>query len=188
MYQSEMTSTTQVSFPFLCELEEKWTDVLEELDILLFNEAVSNISLFKSHPETAVYSGNWDRFYFWEDGKKNKKNCELCPKTTELIKNIPKVVSAGLVLLSRESHIKPHSDPANGLSRCHLSLVSPDALKEYDRRATCALIAKTCGLRVEDEIYYWTPGYAFVFSDFKEWEAWNWGDRTCFVLEIDFKA
>ena len=110
------------------------------------------------------------------------------PTSTELIKNIPKVVSAGLVSLSRESHIKPHSDPANGLSRCHLSLVSPDALKEYDRRATCALIAKTCGLRVEDEIYYWTPGYAFVFSDFKEWEAWNWGDRTCFVLEIDFKA
>lgn len=44
-----------------------------------------------------------------------------------------------------------------------------------------------CGLRVGDIMYTWTPGKAFVFDDTEEHEAFNYGDRTRFILLIDFK-
>ena len=44
-----------------------------------------------------------------------------------------------------------------------------------------------CGMRVGDIMYTWSSGKAFVFDDTEEHEAFNYGDRTRFILLIDFK-
>lgn len=174
-------------FPFLCSLEKNWTHVLEELDNLLFNEVEANISLFKPWHEKEIYEGDWDVYGLYFFGEKNKKNCDRCPRTTELVESIPGMITAGFSALGPDTHIKPHVGYTNSVLRCHLGLVVPKPLPDYDRRSSCTLTAKTCGLRVGEEIYHWEPGKAFVFDDTVEHEAFNWGNRTRFILLIDFE-
>jgi beta-hydroxylase len=174
-------------FPFLTQLEENWKDVLEELDSLLYAEAEANVSLFQAWHEKEIYEGDWDVYGLYEFGKKNLKNCERCPKTTALVESIPGMTTAGFSALAPETYIKPHVGYTQEVLRCHLGLVVPKPLPAYDRRATGSLIADTCGLRVGDQFFHWEPGKAFVFDDTIEHEAYNYGDRTRFVLLIDFK-
>jgi aspartyl/asparaginyl beta-hydroxylase (cupin superfamily) len=174
-------------FPFLTQLEENWKDVLEELDSLLYAEAEANVSLFQAWHEREIYEGDWDVYGLYEFGKKNLKNCERCPKTTALVESIPGMTTAGFSGLAPGTHIKPHVGYTGEVLRCHLGLIVPNPLPDYDRRATGCLTAQTCGLRVGDDLHYWAPGEAFVFDDTIEHEAYNWGNRTRFVLLIDFK-
>lgn len=174
-------------FPFLNDLEANWKDILEELDNILYNEVESNISYFQEWHEKDIYEGRWEVFGLYWNGKKDTKNCELCPKTAAVVESIPGMVNAGFSALAPETHIKPHRGYTNEVLRCHLGLITPKPLPDYDRRATCTLTAQTAGLRVGDEVYYWQPGRAFVFDDTEIHESWNWGDRTRFVLLLDFK-
>ena len=96
-------------------------------------------------------------------------------------------MTAGFSAMAPETHIRPHVGYSDDVLRCHLGLITPKPLPDYDRRATGIWTAKTCGLRVDDEFYYWEEGKAFVFDDTIQHEAWNWGDRTRFILLIDFK-
>ena len=174
-------------FPFLTDLESNWKDILEELDNLLYNEVESNISYFQEWHETDIYEGRWDVFGLYWDGKKNTENCELCPKTTAVIESIPGMVNAGFSALAPETHIKPHVGYTDEVLRCHLGLITPKPLPDYDRRSSPMLSSGACCLRVGEEIYQWKEGKAFVFNDTIEHEALNWGDRTRFILLIDFK-
>ena len=174
-------------FPFLQTLEENWTDVLEELNNLLYAESEANISLFEPWHEKDIYEGDWDVYGLYAFGKKLKKNCDRCPKTTALVKSVPGMTTAGFSALAPNTHIKPHVGYTDEVLRCHLGLVVPDPLPDHDRRATCPLTSETCGLRVGNDIYRWEPGKAFVFDDTIEHEAWCFGNRTRFVLLIDFK-
>lgn len=174
-------------FPFLKSLEDSWEDVLEELNNLLYNEVENEKSYFQSWHEVEIYEGRWDVYGLYAFGEKLKSNCERCPKTTSLIESIPGLTTAGFSALAPETHIRPHVGYSDDVLRCHLGLITPKPLPDYDRRATGILTAKTCGLRVDDDFYYWEEGKAFVFDDTIRHEAWNWGDRTRFILLIDFK-
>lgn len=176
-----------IEFPFLQSLEDSWEDVLEELNNLLYNEAENQKSYFQPWHEVQIYEGQWDVYGLYAFGEKLEGNCKRCPKTTSLIESIPGMVTAGFSALAPETHIRPHVGYTKEVLRCHLGLITPKPLPDYDRRATGVLTAKTCGLRVDDEFYYWEPGKAFVFDDTQLHEAWNWGDRTRFILLIDFK-
>lgn len=176
-----------VKFPFLKSLEDSWEDVLEELNNLLFNEAENNKSYFQSWHEVEIYEGRWDVYGLYAFGEKLEGNCKRCPKTTSLVESIPGMVTAGFSALAPDTHIRPHVGYSDSVLRCHLGLITPKPCPDYDRRATGALTADTCGIRVGDEFYHWAPGKAFVFDDTLEHEAWNWGDRTRFILLIDFK-
>jgi len=176
-----------VQFPFLRSLEDGWEDVLEELNNLLYNEAENNRSYFQPWHEVNLYEGQWDIYGLYSSGKKLTSNCSRCPKTTTLIESIPGVINAGFSSLAPETHVRPHASHDKRILRCNLGLITPNPLPDYDRRATGILTAKTCGLRVEDDFHYWEPGKAFVFDETKENESWNWGERTRFILAIDFK-
>lgn len=174
-------------FPFLKSLEDSWEDVLEELNNLLYNESENNKSYFQAWHEVEIYEGRWDVYGLYAFGEKLENNCKRCPKTTSLVESIPGMVTAGFSALAPETHIRPHVGYSDSVLRCHLGLITPKPCPEYDRRATGTLTSDTCGIRVGDEFYHWAPGKAFVFDDTLEHEAWNWGDRTRFILLIDFK-
>lgn len=174
-------------FPFLKSLEDSWEDVLEELNNLLYNESENNKSYFQAWHEVEIYEGRWDVYGLYAFGEKLENNCKRCPKTTSLVESIPGMVTAGFSALAPETHIRPHVGYSDSVLRCHLGLITPKPCPEYDRRATGTLTSDTCGIRVGDEFHHWAPGKAFVFDDTLEHEAWNWGDRTRFILLIDFK-
>ena len=168
-------------YPFLQTLEDHWRSVLGELDNLLYNEAANDKSYFEPWPETEIYNGNWDVFGLYFQGRKFTKNCEFCPKTTELIESVPGMTTAGFSALEPGTEILPHVGYSDEVLRCHLGLITPKPVESQQ-----SLLA-TCALKVEDEIFVWTEGKAFVFDDTKEHSAWNYGDRTRFILLIDFK-
>ena len=176
-----------VEFPFLKSLEDSWEDVLEELNNLLYNEVENEKTYFQPWHEVEIYEGKWDVYGLYAFGEKLNGNCQHCPKTTSLVESIPGLMTAGFSAMAPETHIRPHVGYSDDVLRCHLGLITPKPLPDYDRRATGILTAKTCGLRVDDEFYYWEEGKAFVFDDTIQHEAWNWGDRTRFILLIDFK-
>lgn len=175
-----------VTQPFLSLLEENWKDVLEELENLLYNEAESGKSYFAAWPETEIYEGCWDVFSFYVEGEKIQSNCSFCPKTTALIDRVPGVRAALFSGLGTETYIKPHVGYSPDTLRCHLGLITPKRSSNgISREHPLPLI--NCGMRVGDITYTWSPGRAFVFDSSEEHEAFNYGDRTRFILVIDFK-
>lgn len=169
-----------MDFPFIKTLENNWKAVLEELDSLLYDEAANNKNHFDPWPETDIYTGTWDVFGLYYMGQKLEKNCTLCPKTTALIESTPGMTTAGFSALAPETEITPHVGYTDSVLRCHLGLIVPQPVEGRET------LLPTCALQVEQEIYTWVPGRAFVFDDTKLHSAWNYGDRTRFVLLIDF--
>lgn len=151
-------------FPFLERLERDWK--------LIHNELVAlNKSYFMQWPERDIYRGDWKVFGLYKFGEKIEELCKLCPRTTEIIEEIPGLVTAGFSSLAPGTHITPHVGYTSQVLRCHLGLITPE----------------NCAIRVGEETRSWLPGSCFVFDDTLEHEAWNRGDSNRIVLLLDFK-
>jgi beta-hydroxylase len=99
-------------------------------------------------------------------------NTMLCPKTTELIKkHIPAHGTAGFSRLAADTIITPHTGYQGNCLRMHLGLEIPIG---------------DCGLRVNDDIYHWYPGRAFIFDDHQQHDAWNSTESDRVILIVDF--
>jgi len=151
-------------FTGISSLVHKWEGIRDELDEL------AN-SAFMKWPETSLYDGNWTVFPLFKVGTKIEANCLLCPRTTELLENIPGMITAGFSSLAPGTYIGPHVGYTNEVLRCHLGLKP----------------AENCAIRVGSETRSWDPGSCFVFDDTVEHEAWNRGTQTRVVLLFDFK-
>jgi len=163
-----------MQFPFLDLLEGNWQDIKQELDSVLFDEVKKDKDYFKPWPEKEIYQGKWDVFGLYDWDEKLEKNCEMCPKTTELVEEIPGLKTAGFSALAPQTHIKPHQGyEENPVLRGHLGLIIPKP-------------SSSCWLRVDDKKYTWEPGKAFVFDDHLWHEAHNESNAWRFILLFDF--
>ncbi len=163
-----------MEFPFLETLEGNWQDILEELDDLLFDEVEKGTDHFTKWREPELYLGDWDVFALYDWDKKVEEHCEMCPKTTKLVEQIPGLKTAGFSALAPHTHIKPHQGyEENPVYRGHLGLIVPKP-------------KESCWLRVDETTYHWEPGKAFVFDDHQWHEAHNEGDSWRFILLFDF--
>lgn len=151
-------------FPFLARLQKDWELILGELQGLYRGH-------FSDWPERDIYQGGWKVFGLYKFGKKLPEFCRLCPRTTDIIEEIPGLETAGFSSLAPMTHITPHAGYTNRVLRCHLGLVIPE----------------NCAIRVGQETRHWYPGSCFVIDDTIEHEAWNRSDRTRIVFLLDFK-
>lgn len=152
-------------FPFTRRLTHAWPQIRRELEALRSGD-------FVAWPEKYLYDGKgWDTFGLFALGVRIDRNCRLCPHTADALESIPGLVSAGFSCLAPGTHIDPHTGYPDGLLRCHLGVVVPEA----------------CGLRVAHEVRHWREGRCLVFDDTAEHEAWNRSDRTRVVLLLDFR-
>jgi beta-hydroxylase len=149
-------------FPFVEDLEERWRDVLGELEALGSRTFIPWI-------ERHGYSGRWDMFPLLVHGREVEENCRLCPRTAALAASIPRVNSAGFSWLGPHSHIKPHRGHNPALVNCHLGLIIPQG----------------CRIRAGAEIRTWTPGGCLAFHDCEEHEVWNDADEPRVILLAD---
>src|SRR4051812_13003882 len=155
-------------YPFVRILEENWQDILAEY------QAVARDPAMHAWPEGQIYDGGWDTFGLYAFGKKRHMNCDLCPKTTKLVEQIPGMVMAGFSRLAPGTHIKPHvgyGGWAQYVMRCHLGLIVPGG----------------CEMRVGPETRTWQEGKMTVFCDATEHEGWNRGTTQRVVLLLDFR-
>jgi beta-hydroxylase len=144
-------------------LEANWQPIREEC---------LAASGYVQWPELGIYEGNWDVFGLWDlQGTLIEHNAGVCPNTVSILRQIPNLRTAGFSRLGAGCHIKPHKGYTDEVLRCHLGLIIPGG---------------DCALRVEDTVYKWGEGKAFVFDDRLLHEAWNYTDSDRYVLLLDF--
>lgn len=155
--------------PQLKILEENFSVILNELKNLREN---SNNNYwaepFPGYIDEKSKS-KWHVFSFQFFGIKHPLNCSLCPKTYEILKQIPNLVSADFSYLPSHIFIKPHKGFTPMVLRAHLGLIIPN----------------DCGIRVGDETRIWEEGKMLIFDDSFEHEAWNESKEDRFVLMLD---
>lgn len=142
-------------------LESNWLGIREE--------CLGAIS-YMEWPES-IYDGKWDVFGLYDlQGNLIEQNAKQCPFTTSILQQIPNLKIAGFSRLGAGAHIKPHKGYSDEVLRCHLGLVVPEG---------------DCGLKVEETVYQWQEGKAFIFNDRLLHEAWNYTEADRYVLLLD---
>ena len=142
-------------------LEANWLQIREE--------CLGAINYVK-WPES-IYDGKWDVFGIYNlQGDIIEDNAKNCPFTTSVLQQITNLKVAGFSRLGAGAHIKPHKGYTDEVLRCHLGLVIPEG---------------DCALKVEETVYQWQEGKAFIFNDRLLHEAWNYTDSDRYVLLLD---
>ena len=149
-------------FPFVEKLEGNWASVLTEYTLLKTGTI--------PYIEHDLYRGEWDVFPFIVFGDKDEDRCKLCPKTWELVKDIPGLTTASFSILRGSTDIHPHTGFTDKVLRCHLGIKIPHG---------CAII-------VGDEPRRWQEGKCLIFDDTVEHSAYNKSDEERVVLLLDF--
>ncbi|ETM03506.1 hypothetical protein, variant [Phytophthora nicotianae] len=132
----------------------------EQRDALAKNseEVANEASDYKVYDkEHQLHQGKWDWLSYVTQGRRQADFAVQCPKTVEILEDIPGFM-AGLPfaysffsILKPESSIKAHSAPCNIRLRCHFPLIVPEG----------------CGIRVGDETRQWEEGKALVLDGTK---------------------
>jgi len=109
----------------------------------------------------------------------------LCPKTSALLKEIPKVRTALFSKMAGNTKLENHrgwEDLSNHVLRCHLSLVIPteDSSKGLEK-------PPPCGLWVDGFTRYHQEKEILVFDDSKLHHAFNESDFPRYVLIVDME-
>lgn len=158
-------------FPELDLLRENWQLIREEalglsgqghIRAALRNNDAGFNSFFKTR---------WKRFYLTWYGEPLPSAQALCPRTVELLRQVPSVKAAMFALLPPGAHLNPHRDPFAGSLRYHLGLSTPNH--------------EDCRICVDGEFHSWRDGEDVLFDEtFVHW-AENRTDTPRIILFCD---
>jgi aspartate beta-hydroxylase len=153
--------------PLTKKLIESFSMIYREL------ETVKRLHAYVPQRGSYAEGGQWNVFRFSIRGHATRHSQLLCPGTSQLISELPGVGEAGMAYFSAMTpgtSITAHCDSSNTLLRCHLGLSIPER----------------CSIRVGNEIRQWEQGSCLVFDGSFEHEVWHRGDKTRWVLIMDF--
>lgn len=160
-------------FPWAQEIEKNWGTIREELDVVLTRrEDLPNFQDISPDQKHLAKGDTWKTFFFFAYGLEAPGNCARCPRTMELLKQIPGAKTAFFSILSPQMHIPAHRGPYKGVVRYHLGLIVPEPKEQ-------------CRIRVADQIAHWEEGRSMFFDDTFEHEVWNDTDGIRVVLFMD---
>jgi aspartyl/asparaginyl beta-hydroxylase (cupin superfamily) len=103
---------------------------LDNFDVIL--KELNELDIEKDFidwPESVCDKGSFRLFGFVAFGREIKDNCERCPKTVNLIKQIPNCTSAAFSCQGPNTHLAPHYGYygySDLVLRCHLGLICND--------------------------------------------------------------
>lgn len=118
----------------------------------------------------------WSSFHLLKGGEPVPENVALCPRTNEMLAEVPLVRCQGnspeafFSILQPGVDIPPHVGLANFKLAVHLALIIPEG----------------CAIEVGGERRGWEEGRCLIFDDSFEHSAWNHGsrDRTVLIFEV----
>lgn len=168
--------------PFYNSEEFKWIELLEDnykeiqkelFAIIAAQKDIPNIQeLFNKDIELSNDNG-WKTYFLQLFFNRVEHNRQECPKTAELLDNVPNLVSAFFSILGPEKHIPAHRGFFNGILRYHLGLIVP--VPHTD-----------CLIRVNNDYRSWEEGRSLIFDDTYSHEVWNNSAHIRIVLILDF--
>ncbi|WP_224242173.1 aspartyl/asparaginyl beta-hydroxylase domain-containing protein [Hyalangium gracile] len=156
-----------------------WVPRLEQSFSMVREELESALRVGRGFEEfydrTDFEKQGWKEFYFYRAGSGTKiridfpENQARCPKTTQLIQQLPVAGEAMFASLAPKGYIRPHCSEFNAKLTCHLGLIVPP----------------DCAIRVADEVRTWEEGKCLLFDDTYEHEVWNRSERLRVILLLD---
>ncbi len=160
-------------FPWIAEIETNWTTIRDELErVLEDREALPNFQDISKDQIEITDDDHWKTFFLYGFGFEARLGVEMCPRTAELMRQIPGMKTAMFSILSPRKHILDHRGPYKGVLRYHLGLIVPRD-------------AEACRIRVGEDIRHWEEGKSMIFDDTFNHEVWNDTDETRVVLFVD---
>lgn len=140
-------------------------------------ENVSKGISMRTWPEAEKFTGSWQVFGLYYDGRRMDNCCKRTPWTAKLLQDIAdlsktKVVMAGFSRMAPGTDILPHVDEVTIDRRVHLGLKVPEG---------------DCGFEVDGVQTKWEAGKAFAFDPRKKHRAWNKTSEERVVLLVDFE-
>jgi ornithine lipid ester-linked acyl 2-hydroxylase len=161
-------------FPWTAVLREHWQDIRDEaVAVALRGRAAPSLATISPDHRSIAEVDMWRSFFLWGYGFPIEENLARCPRTAELVGQVPGLNSAFFSILAPGTHIPDHRGVTKGLITCHLGLVVP---RDGDVR-----------MRVDDRIVRWAEGETLVFDDTFRHEVWNETAGTRVVLLIQFE-
>ncbi len=155
------------------ELEKNWKTIKAELDIVWKNpEKIPSFHQISPDQSRISKGENWKTFAFYIFKEKIIENCNKCPKTAQILKDIDGLQNAWFSILAPKYKVPPHKGPTKALVRCHLGLKIP-------------LNAENCWIRVSDIKKSWREGECMFFDDTYEHEVFNDTNEARAVLFLD---
>ena len=160
-------------FDWVEHIEDNWLVIREELEgILEDHTALPNFQEISKDQIEITDDDRWKTFFLYGYGFEARTGTQLCPRTAQLMREIPGMKTAMFSILSPRKHILDHRGPYKGVLRYHLGLIVPQD-------------AEACRIRVGDDIRHWQEGESMVFDDTFNHEVWNDTDETRVVLFVD---
>jgi len=138
-------------FPELSLLRDNWQVIREEALKLNDEGYIKAASGYNDIGFNSFFRTGWKRFYLkWYDRDMASANA-LCPKTVELLRQIPGVKAAMFASLPPGAKLVRHRDPYAGSLRYHLGLTTPND--------------PGCYIDVDGEKYHWKDGEDVMFDE-----------------------
>ncbi len=159
-------------FPWMAAVEARWEEIAAEIRGIVAQKIVlpetSDLAGFDQGNE-----GSWTNLAIYSYGTWIDVNRQRCPRTVEIVKDIPGLQIAGISVLGPGAHLPLHRGPNRGALRYQIGMIVPEP-------------AGSCRIEIGSVTHVWSEGASMVFDHSVEHEAWNDSDSERFVLFIEF--
>ena len=158
-------------FPELRRLTDNWRTIRDEGLRLMDEGMVRGATANNDIGFHTFFKRGWKRFYLkWYDDPQPSAEA-LCPRTVEILNQVPSVHGAMFATLPPGGRLGAHRDPFAGSLRYHLGLRTPNS--------------DACWIEVDGGRYSWRDGEAVVFDETYVHTAENTTDVTRLILFCD---
>jgi beta-hydroxylase len=157
--------------PGLRFLEQHWKQLRDEVERLQAHGDIKSSEIYDDAGFNSFFRHGWKRFYLKWYGEPVASARELCPRTLELLAQVPAVRAAMFVRMAPHSWLPVHRDPFAGSLRFHLGLRTPNSEK--------------CRITVDGQTYWWKDGEGVLFDETFLHRAENQTDEDRLILFCD---
>lgn len=157
--------------PELAAVRDNWQTIRDEAVALYSEGQIKKADGYDDLAFNSFFKRGWTRFYLKWYGDYLPSARTQCPKTVEILDQIPTVHAALFAVLPPGASLVAHRDPFAGSLRYHLGLVTPN-----DDR---------CRIYIDGEPYSWRDGKGVVFDETYVHRAINETDVHRIILFCD---
>jgi beta-hydroxylase len=158
-------------FPELQLLRDHWQEIRGEAVALMQRGAITKADRQDDLVFYSFMKRGWKRFYLKWYRQAPPSARAHCPRTVELLQQLPCVKGAMFTLLEPRSKLGKHRDPFAGTLRYHLGLATPNSAD--------------CRMQLDDVTYVWRDGVDILFDSSYVHSAKNETDLPRLVLFCD---
>jgi len=175
--QSSKLPTTPYIDPELLSwgaaLEAGWSEIRADLDALRERQVqIPPLASISSDHKDVAEDGKWKSFVFEAYGYHVPGNRALCPRTSQLLDQVPSLVLAMFSIMEPGTFVPLHTGVSKALINVHLGLDVPQG---------------DCRIEVDGKTRGWENGKLLVLDDTFPHQVWNNTDRTRVVLLMQIR-